>query len=119
MMDRRPDRPGGAVDVLEGGRDPLEEGDGAIGRPGRVGAGDRLDLPDRLPHPLDRRLGAPAEGTLAEAGLELPDVASRGARRGGPGRATARASGSLHRRNATGAALPEGVYAACGITPFA
>jgi hypothetical protein len=62
----------GAVDVLERGRQPLDERDGAFGRLDRLRSGDLLDLGDGLPYPHDRRLRFPSERMPAEPALELP-----------------------------------------------
>ena len=47
---------------LEGGRDALEEEQGALGREGRILLRDLLDLGDGLPHARDRQLRLPAGG---------------------------------------------------------
>jgi hypothetical protein len=56
VVDRRPDRPRGAVDVLEGWREALNEGHCAVGREHRLGARYVLNLTHRLLHALDRGL---------------------------------------------------------------
>jgi len=58
--------------LLKRRRDPLEQGDGAVGGKDAVGARHLLDLADRLPHALYGRLGPPAECPATEAFLELP-----------------------------------------------
>lgn len=52
----RPDRARRAIDVLERGRDALDEGHRADSRQHRILAGNALDLADGLPYPQDRRL---------------------------------------------------------------
>lgn len=79
MVDRRPDRPGGAIDVLERRRDTLEKGHCPLGAEQWVAAGDPFDLRHRLLHALDGGLGSPAEGMPPKARLELPAVRVRSA----------------------------------------
>jgi len=79
MVDRRPDRPGGAIDVLERRRDTLEKGHCPLGAEQWVAAGDPFDLRHRLLHALDGGRGSPAEGMPPKARLELPAVRVRSA----------------------------------------
>ncbi len=71
------DRARGAVDLLECGRDPLDERNRTLGTEHGILAYGLLDLGDSLFHALDGRLGLPAERTPAKAGLELPLVGFR------------------------------------------
>src|SRR5262245_39094267 len=58
-----------AIDVLEGGRKPLDEGDGAFGRFDRLCSRDVLDFGDSLAYP---RVRPPSERVAAKPTLESP-----------------------------------------------
>ena len=74
VVDGGPDGARRAVDLLERGREALQQEDGAFRAEDRIDARDERDLGDRLVQPSDRGLGLPAERVPAEACLEMPRV---------------------------------------------